>query len=398
VLKITPARADATGMVRTPAVAGMRPLTPVEQGHLERLRGHVAAAGIDVTDPAAVGALLDSERARWAAAGGGELPAGMLAALGVGIGDLVMARAGNAHWVLRTSIDSPAPALLSADGTAAVVPFDDVRMRWEAGVRGWVVDYVEAAAEHLNEADPAPAQSPAAAPSPAPAAEPAEPTYEPTSIAPLPTRRGAGASAPAPTATLPNRQRPVTPSPAAASHTSAAPSAPAPSASGPSAPAPSAAAPTPAAPHVPAHQPPLTGRRALRVPRPRIPADLASPPSTEVQILALSLLDTVLELACAAAEPSTVVVVAFDGGAPVQQVDDLAEAQRLVATSGRPRGAVAWVAALDEHGYVVEPSAGTPAVLVEAGDAGRETLVVGHRFTTTPVEDVVIVGQGAPLL
>jgi len=383
-------------MVRTPAVAGLRPLTPVEQGHLERLRGHVAAAGIDVTDPAAVGALLDAERARWSAAGGGELPAGMLAALGVGIGDLVMARAGNAHWVLRTSIESPAPALLSADGTAAVVPFDDVRMRWEAGVRGWVADYVDAAAEHLDEADPAPTHSPAATLSQSPAPEPAEPAYEPTSIAPLPTRRGAAASAP--TTTLPNRQRPVAPSPAAASRTSAAPSAPAPSASGPSTPAPSAAETTPAAPHVPAPQPPLTGRRALRVPRPRIPADLASPPSTEVQILALSLLDAVLELACAAAEPSTVVVVAFDAGAPVQQVGDLAEAQRLVATSGRPRGAVAWVAALDEHGYVVEPSAGTPAVLVEAGDAGRETLVVGHRFTTTPVEDVVIVGQGAPLL
>ncbi|MBD8059352.1 hypothetical protein IC607_10275 [Cellulomonas sp. JH27-2] len=373
-------------MVRTPAVAGMRPLTPVEQGHLARLRGHVAAAGIDVTDPAAVGALLDAERARWSAAGGGELPAGMLAALGVGIGDLVMARAGNAHWVLRTSIESPAPALLSADGTAAVVPFDDVRMRWEAGVRGWVVDYVDAAAEHLDEADPAPAESPAADAAQAPAPEPAEPAYEPTSVAPLPTRRGA--AAPTPTATLPTRQRPVAPPPAAASHPSAAPSAP----------APSAAEPTPAAPHVPAHQPPLTGRRALRVPRPRIPGDLASPPSTEVQILALSLLDAVLELACAAAEPSTVVVVAFDAGAPVQRVGDLAEAQRLVATSGRPRGAVAWVAALDEHGYVVEPSAGTPAVLVEAGDAGRETLVVGHRFTTTPVEDVVIVGQGAALL
>jgi len=363
-------------MVPARAVAGMRSLTPVEHGHLERLRSHVAAAGIDVTDPAAVGALLDGQRAQWAAAGSGELPAGMLAALGVGIGDLVLARAGHAHWVLRTSIDSPAPALLSADGTAAVVPFDDVRMRWEAGVRGWVVDYVEAAAEHLNEADPArsvataaPA-APESAAAPSPASAPA-PRYEPTAITPQP-----GTAAPRPAAALPTRRRAGDTAP---SSTTAAPS-------------------SVAEPVAATSSAPLTGRRALRVPRPRIPADLASPPSTEVQILALSLLDTVLEVACAAADPSTVAVIAFDAGTPVQHVGDLADAQRLVATSGRPRGAVAWVAALDEHGYVVEPSAGTPAVLVEAGDAGRATLVVGHRFTTTPVEDVVIVGQGAPLL
>jgi hypothetical protein len=316
-LKTSVQDADPGVMVPAPVVVGMRPLAPSEEAHLERLRDFLTASRVDVTSPRAVGALVDAQLARWQAAGAGELPDAMLAAFGVGIGDLVRAAAPGSHWVLRTSAERPGPALLAAEGSAAVVPLDDVRSRWSAGTRDWVPGYVAAAAQHLaGSAGEAPPSAPAPAPEPA-----------------LPVR------APASTA--------------------------------------------------------IPSRRASRVPRPRIPADLPVPPSVPVQILALRSLDHALELACASAEPTALAFWVTEPDGVLHPAADLAAARAAVSASGAARGAVVWVAGLDDDGRVVDHPL---AVLVEAGEAGAATLVVGHRFTTTPTEDLVIVGQGTPLL
>ncbi|WP_158580766.1 DUF3806 domain-containing protein [Cellulomonas rhizosphaerae] len=350
----------------------MRPLAASEEAHLERLRDFLTASGVDVTSPRAVGALIDAQLARWQAAGAGELPDAMLAAFGVGIGDLVRAAAPGSHWVLRTSAERPGPALLAAEGSAAVVPLDDVRSRWSAGTRDWVPGYVAAAAQHLaGSAGDAPPSAPLP---PAPA---------------LPVRAPSLAAAPAA-------------SPSAPALPARAPSlaAPAASTSAPALPtrAPEASAPDAAASPLPVHAPESTAlpsRRASRVPRPRIPADLPVPPSVPVQILALRSLDQALEVACASADPSTLAFYALESDEILRPVADLAAARAAVRASGAERGAVVWVAGLDEEARVVDHPA---AVLVEAGEVGAATLVVGHRFTTTPTDDLVIVGQGTPLL
>ncbi|ROS25943.1 DUF3806 domain-containing protein [Cellulomonas sp. PhB150] len=306
-------------MVPAPVVVGMRPLAASEEAHLDRLRDFLTASRVDVTDPRALGALVDAQLSRWQSAGAGELPDGMLAAFGVGIGDLVRAAAPGAHWVLRTSAERPGPALLAAEGSAAVVPLDDVRSRWAAGTRDWVPGYVSAAAQHLA---------------------------------------GSVADAPAGVASAPD------------------------------------AGPAP----LPVHAPQSTAmpsRRASRIPRPRIPADLPVPPSVPVQILALRSLDRALEVACASADPTRLAFYALETDGILRPVADLPAARAAVTASGADRAAVIWVAGLDDEGHVADAP---PAVLVEAGEIGVATLVVGHRFTTTPVEDLVIVGQGAPLL
>jgi hypothetical protein len=362
-------QADQTGMVPAPVVVGMRPLTPAESAHLDRLRDFLTASRVDVRDAHALGALLDSQLARWQESGSTEPPEAMLAAFGIGIGDLVLAAAPAAQWVLRTSTDKPAPALLAAAGSAAVVPLDDVRVRWTSGVRDWVPGYVTAAAHHLSTpAPPAPA-TPAAPPrSPSAPAAHVPTVKEPAPAAARAPQTPAAAPAESP-APLPVRTRGATAQP---DHAHA-----------------------PTQPATTTQRSAFPTRRTSRVPRPHIPADLPVPPSIPVQILALRLLDQVLEIACASERPAELAYAVMGADGSLRAAPDQDAARSAVAASGAAVAAVVWIAMLDDEGRV---GGGTPAVLVEAGERGVETLVVGHRFTTRPVEDLVIVGQGAPLL
>jgi hypothetical protein len=370
-------------MVPAPVVVGMRPLTPAESAHLDRLRDFLTGSRVDVHDAHALGALLDSQLARWQESGASELPEAMLAAFGIGIGDLVLAAAPAAQWVLRTSTDKPAPALLAAAGSAAVVPLDDVRARWTSGVRDWVPGYVTAAAHHLS--TPAPPAPVAHAAAPAPPASPSAPAAhvpivrESATAAPRAPQTPAAAPAESP-ASLPVRthgaaaqpEREQAPTPAPMQAPTQAP----------------AQAPT-------AQRSAFPTRRTSRVPRPHMPADLPVPPSIPVQILALRLLDQVLEIACASERQTDLAYAVVGADGSLRAAPDHDSARASLASSGAAVGAVVWIATLDEEGRV---GGGTPAVIVEAGERGVETLVVGHRFTTRPVEDLVIVGQGAPLL
>ena len=95
----------ASGAHATPP--GVRPLTADELGHLDRARAYLRASGADLTDLDAVGALLHATRTRWAAEPDAPVPQAMVMALGVGVGDLVVARVpgcpvGAAHRRRRT--------------------------------------------------------------------------------------------------------------------------------------------------------------------------------------------------------------------------------------------------------------------------------------------------------
>lgn len=138
----------ASGAHRTPP--GVRPLTADELGHLDRARAHLRASGADLTDVHAVGALLHATRTRWAAEPGAPVPQAMVMALGVGVGDLVVALVPGSRWALRTAGAAPTPAVMSRSGEDAALPLADVAARWHSGCTpAWVAEYVSAAAAHL---------------------------------------------------------------------------------------------------------------------------------------------------------------------------------------------------------------------------------------------------------
>ncbi|QHT57962.1 DUF3806 domain-containing protein [Cellulomonas sp. H30R-01] len=141
---------DRTSPAQAATMPGLRPLTVGEQGHLDSLRAHVRRSRTDVTDVADVARLVHETFTGWAGDAGAAVPEGVVAALGVVVGDLVVARAPGAHWVLRTAGPTPTPCVVSPDGEAAVLPLDDIRARWDIGVTpDWASGYVAAAAAHL---------------------------------------------------------------------------------------------------------------------------------------------------------------------------------------------------------------------------------------------------------
>jgi hypothetical protein len=173
---VDPARmTDARSTLPTPAsgavdiAPGIRALLPGEVGHLDRARANLRGAGVDVTDPAALGLLLHNTRTAWAAGTVATPPAALIMALGVGVGDLLIARVPGARWALHHGSDDPTPTVVSASGADAALPLSDVRARWVTGCTPeWVSEYVASAAAHLVVGS-AP-HAPATAPAPAPAA------------------------------------------------------------------------------------------------------------------------------------------------------------------------------------------------------------------------------------
>ncbi|UJP40872.1 hypothetical protein [Cellulomonas palmilytica] len=117
------------------AAAGMRELADDERGHLDRLRGHLAASGVPVSTVEGLGDLLQAAHAAWVTTPAGQRPdpSPMITSIAVGVGDLILASAPAARWVLHVDGPTASPALLSTDGSAAVVPFADVRRRWADG-------------------------------------------------------------------------------------------------------------------------------------------------------------------------------------------------------------------------------------------------------------------------
>ncbi|GIG22990.1 hypothetical protein Cch01nite_37140 [Cellulomonas chitinilytica] len=176
----------------------MRALTPNERHHLDGLRAHVRSSGVDTSAADAVGTFVHRTHASWVAAGG-PVPEGLVAALGVALGDLVVARAAGARWMMRTAGSGLTPAVVSLSGAAAVLPLDDIRARWDTGCApGWGAGYVVAAAAHLTEETgttsptvPTPRSSAETAPLPPPAVTTSRPDVTPArSAAPNATPAG----------------------------------------------------------------------------------------------------------------------------------------------------------------------------------------------------------------
>lgn len=434
--------------------AGLRPLTADELARLDWLRTQLRSSGADVSDATALGALVDASRAGWVRSASTTVPDGMVAALAVGLGDALVARAGGASWVLRTVEGSSGPAVVDATGQAVVLPFEDLRSRWVEGRTAWVAGYVDAASAHLRvvepvvpqphprPADEGAAPAPAPLPSraaasgagpllsqagaagaqslpgrvpaggadalprrgaePAPAAEhpvaaPAAGPATPTGWQPMPVAGGAPHGLPrrgetAPTVARPGGTPTATPLGASAAHPAAGVVEP-PATAGPT---PIVAVASASAPG-PAVQPDV---------RPARPADLPEPPSAAVQDLALRALEEALEVALSGGDALPLAVVPGGDRWQVRRFpgSTAADVRGWLTGSGAPCAALAWVGLID----------GEVAVLAEASDAGRPGLTVGHRFAprdepdsgrrharaqaAEPVGDLVLLGPSAPVV
>lgn len=420
-------------------VPGVRPLTPDEIGHLDRARAHLRSSGADVDDPRAVGVLLHSARTQWADGPATAVPQAMVMALGVGVGDLIVARVPGARWALRIG-SSPTPAVVSASGEDAALPLTDVGARWHTGCTpGWVAEYVAAAADHLAAGAVTEVPSPR---TPGRAHELTPETDGPDYLPAPPTAGGQPLSSRRPTPPL--AARPVSDQSVALRALAEAAGAPRPADATPtpgqrpaeaSAPLasrqageayrpivvgnaplagrarsePSAPRATPLAADASAADNPVAGQRPVRT-----PADLPHPPSHAAQDIALGALDQALEAALGGTGTLTTFALVDGGPAGSHELrrfdaDASPDAREWVRSSGAARAAVAWIGRLPGDA-ADQSSVGARAVLVEASDAGAPSLVVAHRFAPAVTEgegrarparavgEPLVLGQGAPLL
>ncbi|MCR6705416.1 MAG: hypothetical protein NVV66_12260 [Cellulomonas sp.] len=405
-----------------PAAAGMRELTETEHQHLDRLRGHLASSGAPVGTLDGLGHLLQAAHTAWVRTpqGGRPDPGPMISSIAVGVGDLVLAGAPAARWVLHV-VGQASPALLSADGSAAVVPFADLHRRWAEGAdsshldggassddesdvavdAAWLTRYVTAAAAHLAAADAA-----AVVPTPRPPVPGEHAWAADTEAAPVPDAPADPVSAP-PVPETGSLSRHAADEYAVAE------------------PVPAGATATDSG-HT---TDPDAGTRRRRsraadradepVMRYRTPTELPFVPSVDVQNLALRALDRGLSTALS------------DGPTPFAMRDDgtnvhvkwfrmspdeaLGQAERWVEDGLGVRAAIGWIVALDPDGGVAVPGLGAlpsdesaaalgadHAVVVLASDARLPGLVVAHRYSAGPdagpIGEPLIVGPCPTLL
>lgn len=165
------ADARGTDAAADDPAATTRPLSPVEHLHLDRLRVWLREDGVDTADPASLAT-------RWAdllARHGADAPAptGAVAALGIAVGDVLVARVPAAAWVMCAGPDGATPGVVHPDRpTAPVVAVLDAHARWRARAQDWVPGYVDRAVAHLA-GPPTPVATAVAGPvDPAPTALP----------------------------------------------------------------------------------------------------------------------------------------------------------------------------------------------------------------------------------
>ena len=182
---LSPALAARSAVTATPVLA--RPLSDGESAHLDRLRDWLRRDGTDARDVAALDArwsrLLETHPPHVPA------PAGVAAALGIAIGDLLVASVTDAVWMMCPGPEGATPGVLLRDRPhMPVLPVLDAHARWRVRSSGWTVDYLQRAAAHLQQGTPrVPTQhaSPDAPASP-PADQAEAPVAPPAAVIPTP--------------------------------------------------------------------------------------------------------------------------------------------------------------------------------------------------------------------
>ncbi|MBO3089915.1 hypothetical protein [Cellulomonas dongxiuzhuiae] len=149
--RLSPALAARSAVPAASALA--RPLTDGESAHLDRLRDWLRGDGTDASDAAALDArwerLLQTHPPQV------PTPAGVVAAIGIAVGDLLVASVADAVWRMCPGPDGATPGVLLLDRPhMPVLPVLDAHARWRVRSSGWTVDYVQRAAAHLQAGRP----------------------------------------------------------------------------------------------------------------------------------------------------------------------------------------------------------------------------------------------------
>ncbi|QGQ20399.1 hypothetical protein GC089_15900 [Cellulomonas sp. JZ18] len=131
-----------------------RPLAPAEAAHLDRLRAWLHDDGVDVRDPQA----LDARWARLLATHAADAPppAGVTAALGIAVGDLLVHAVPDAVWMMCPGPEGATPGVVAGGRVhMPVLAVLDAHARWRLRTPPWTVDYVRRATAHLTAPAPA---------------------------------------------------------------------------------------------------------------------------------------------------------------------------------------------------------------------------------------------------
>ncbi|QCB94652.1 hypothetical protein [Cellulomonas shaoxiangyii] len=371
-----------------------RLLTPSEVAHLDRLREWLEEDGVDVDNAAS----LDARWGRLLAThpADGPAPAGVAAAIGIAVGDLLLRSVPGATWMMCPGPDGATPGVV-ADGRVhrPVLAVLDAHARWRVRAADWTVDYVRRAAQHLAAPpeEAAPATEPAA-PEPSAAELVVPELVDPAPLDPQPLDPEVADTAavepevadtagpPAPLDALSPAWRPPTPAPATPAWAPV------------HAPSP-AAAPLPEADVVTSSTPVVAPASTLT------PEDLPHRPSAQVQDLALRALEHALEQAVAHPEGAApFVLVRDDAGVhlttfPHGDAGTL-EAREHARRCGLAAAAVGWTSRAD----AVRPY---PRAVVDASAAGEPGIRVAHAFLHDAaggreIGGPEVVGQAAPVL
>ncbi|MCC2336302.1 hypothetical protein [Cellulomonas wangsupingiae] len=443
---VSPAIAARSAAPTGPVLA--RSLTPGEAAHLDRLRDWLRHDGTDAQD-------VDALDARWERLllthpADAPAPAGVAAAIGIAVGDVLVASVTGAVWMMCPGPEGATPGvLLPARPHMPVLPVLDAHARWRVRSPRWTVDYAERAAAHLRagrlevptphpapgtpEVDTAAATpgigslpavtdasstesaaweaafadeaQPSAPPPSAPQdAAPWVPVFVDDTHGRLPART---TTPPAGTPHVPAPPEPEVWTPTFVDRRTEAPDDQAP---------PPVVAPldpvAPPAPVAPPVVPPLAADEAssavtpgrgiaVHTDRPLTPEDLPHRPSERVQDLALRALELALDRAVRDATGCAPFVLVREGD-DIEVLDfapsasGLAEAREAARSGGYTAAAVAWTS----HADATRPF---PRVVVDASAPGRPGIRVAHSFAHDEdggreVGGPQVVGQSAPVL
>ncbi|MEP7763877.1 DUF3806 domain-containing protein [Sanguibacter sp. 25GB23B1] len=131
----------------------LREPTPVDLVWMEELRLHLRAPSTDITDLACISGLFDEYCRSWHDAPEGERwnPNHVITALGICLGDILVAQSPGSHWMLAVDTRITTVAVRNDLYRGTIFPVDAVARRWIACELGWMESFINATRVALHE-------------------------------------------------------------------------------------------------------------------------------------------------------------------------------------------------------------------------------------------------------
>ncbi|SDB96521.1 protein of unknown function [Sanguibacter gelidistatuariae] len=140
------ARADGQVILADP--------TPVELVWMEELRNHLRSPEVDVTSVHELSHLFDTYCLAWHAAIESDRwdPNYVITALGVALGDVLVAQSGGSRWMVTAGQSSTTVAVRNDLFRGTIFPVDAVARRWITAETRWMAPFIESMSVTLHRA------------------------------------------------------------------------------------------------------------------------------------------------------------------------------------------------------------------------------------------------------